>query len=313
MPVTALAPDTDETLEPQHFFSPYLFHFLEERGNVVTKRMGQVPHHFTVDVEEYFQVSALEPYAPRSTWESIPSRIDVGMRILLDLLAQRSTQGTFFVLGWVAKHHPQLVREIAAAGHEVASHGWGHERVPTLSQREFRQSVRDSKAALEDLAGVPVLGYRAPSFSILRGGEWALDILIEEGYRYDSSLVPSTRGDYGYAGGEPDPHCLVRPAGSLEEVPPSTLRIANRIQPMGGGAYFRIFPLLVRTTLRDCERRGIPGTFYIHPWELDPEQPVYSVPLRTRIRHYWGLRSTTDRLRKLLEDFEFQPIAKTLG
>jgi polysaccharide deacetylase family protein (PEP-CTERM system associated) len=279
----------------------------------VTPTKGRIRHHFTVDVEEYFQVSALAPYVPRSTWESIPSRIDRGMHTLLDLLARRSVHGTFFVLGWVAKHHPRIVREIVAGGHEIASHGWGHERVPTLSPGEFRESVRDSKAVLEDLAAAPVLGYRAPSFSILRGGEWALDILIDEGYRYDSSLVPSTRGDYGYVGGKPDPYRLVRTAGTLEELPPTTLRIANRLQPMGGGAYFRIFPWLVGAALRSCERRGVPGTFYIHPWELDPDQPVHRVALKTRIRHYWGLSKTAERIQNLLEEFEFQPIATTLG
>lgn len=278
----------------------------------MTAIQDRLRHHFTVDVEEYFQVSALAPYVARSSWESIPSRIDVGMRILLDLLAERSMRGTFFVLGWVAKYHPALVREIAAGGHEVASHGWGHERVPTLSQQEFRDSARDSKAALEDLVGAPVLGYRAPSFSILRGGEWALDVLIEEGYRYDSSLVPSDRGDYGYAGGEPDPYRLVRTPGALDEFPPATLRMGPRLQPMGGGAYFRIFPRFVERTLHACERRGVPGTFYIHPWELDPDQPAFDVPLKTRIRHYWGLSRTAERIRRLLGEFAFQPIATTL-
>jgi polysaccharide deacetylase family protein (PEP-CTERM system associated) len=273
-----------------------------------------VRHHFTVDVEEYFQVSALEPHVSRSSWESIPSRIMVGMRQLLAFLDETGAKGTFFTLGWVAKYHPELVREIVRAGHEMASHGWGHERITTLSPEEFRVSVRDSKRALEDLTGTQVFGYRAPSFSIVRGGEWALDILAEEGYRYDSSLFPVKRAGYGFEGGERDPHTINRPLGSLEEVPPATVKYGSKVLPAGGGAYFRLFPYaFVRSAFADAERRGVPATFYIHPWELDPDQPRLDVPLKTRIRHYGGLRYTAPRIRRLLREFRFQTIAETLG
>lgn len=273
-----------------------------------------IAHHFTVDVEEYFQVSALAPHVARTTWEQTASRLQAGMGPLLELLAERRARGTFFVLGWVAKHHPELVREIAAAGHEVASHGWGHERVTELTQAAFRDSVRDSKLALEALSGSAVLGYRAPSFSIVRGGEWALDILAEEGYRYDSSLFPVRRAGYGYAGGPRDPYVLKQASGSLYEVPPATIQIGRSVLPAGGGAYFRLFPYaLIRRALSAAERRGAPGTFYIHPWELDPDQPRLDVPMRTRIRHYGGLRRTIPRLQRLLAEFRFQPIAETLG
>jgi polysaccharide deacetylase family protein (PEP-CTERM system associated) len=235
------------------------------------------------------------------------------MRILLDQLAASDARGTFFTLGWIAERHPGVVRAIAAAGHEVGSHGWGHERIPTLTPEEFRASVRDSKAALEDLIGQPVLGYRAPSFSILRGGEWALDILIEEGYRYDSSLFPVRRAGYGYEGGERDPHRLVRSVGVLDEVPPATIRLGSNLLPAGGGAYFRLLPYrVVHAALKAAEHRRVPGTFYIHPWELDPEQPRFAVTHKTRIRHYGGLRKTARRIRRLLTDFRFQPIAETL-
>ncbi|MGH7620414.1 MAG: XrtA system polysaccharide deacetylase [Gemmatimonadaceae bacterium] len=271
-------------------------------------------HHFTVDVEEYFQVAALGPYVPRSSWETTPSRLAVGMRQLMELLHERGVRGTFFVLGWVAKHHPQLVRELSSAGHEVASHGWGHERITTLTPQEFRASVRDSKRALEDLAGTPVLGYRAPSFSIVRGGEWALDILIEEGYRYDSSLFPVKRRGYGFAGGLRDPHRIQRSAGALDEVPPATIEVARAVLPAGGGAYFRLFPYqLVRSAFLAAERRRVPATFYIHPWELDLRQPRVDVPLATRVRHYGGLARTAPGIRRLLREFRFQTIAETLA
>lgn len=270
-------------------------------------------HHFTVDVEEYFQVSALTPFVPRSSWENTPSRIDVGMRAILDLLAEHDSRGTFFVLGWVGKYHPDLVREIAAGGHEVASHGWGHERVTTLSQSQFRESVRDSKSKLEDLIGLPVSGYRAPSFSITRGMEWALEILVEEGYRYDSSLFPVRRAGYGFVGGGRDPYVLQTASGPLDELPPATIKAGRLVLPAGGGAYFRLFPYgVVASAVRAAARRGVPATFYIHPWELDPGQPRLDVPLKTRIRHYGGLRRTLPRLRRLLTDFQFQPIVDTL-
>jgi polysaccharide deacetylase family protein (PEP-CTERM system associated) len=166
---------------------------------------------------------------------------------------------------------------------------------------------------LEDLSGEPVCGYRAPSFSIVRGGEWALDILLEEGYRYDSSLYPVRRSGYGYAGGARDPHALERAHGALGEFPPATLQYGPAVIPAGGGAYFRLLPyMLTAGAIASAQRRGVPGTFYIHPWELDPDQPRLEVPLKTRLRHYGGLRRTLPRLRKLLSRFEFQPIAETL-
>lgn len=275
---------------------------------------ARVRHHFTVDVEEYFQVAAMEPYVDRSTWDATAPRIDVGVMQLLELLASNGARGTFFTLGWIARKHPHIVRAIVDAGHEVASHGWGHERVTTLTPEQFRDSVRDSKRILEDQAGQPVLGYRAPSFSIVRGGEWALDILVEEGYAYDSSLFPVLRSGYGYAGGARDPYVLPRDAGALHEFPPATLGSPPALMPAGGGAYFRLFPYqLAKRALASAESRGLPGTFYIHPWELDPGQPRLPVSWKTRVRHYGGLTRTVPRLRRLLRDFQFQPIAATLG
>lgn len=273
-----------------------------------------IAHHFTVDVEEYFQVSALEPFVARDSWDGIPGRLNVGLQPILDLMAETGAKGTFFVLGWIAKRYPEVVRELARSGHEVASHGWGHERVTTLEPEQFRVSVRDSRAILEDLIGQPVFGYRAPSFSIVPGREWGLDILLEEGYRYDSSLYPVKRNGYGYPGGPRDPHTISRPAGVLHEVPPATIRMMRAVLPAGGGAYFRIFPLgLIRHAFNAAQERGAPATFYIHPWELDPNQPRLDVPLTTRIRHYHGLDRTPQRLRQLLATYRFCPIAETLG
>jgi polysaccharide deacetylase family protein (PEP-CTERM system associated) len=272
-----------------------------------------IRHHFTVDVEDWFQVSAMEPYVARSAWDRIPCRVEANTHLLLELLGEADAPGTFFVLGWVAERYPALVRAIADAGHEVASHGRGHRRVTTLTPERFRASVRRSKATLEEVTGTEVLGYRAPSFSIVPGSEWALDILLEEGYRYDSSLFPVSRRGYGYAGGARDPHVIRRPAGELAEVPPATLTVAGKTLPAGGGAYFRLFPYaLVGAALKSAERRGAAATFYIHPWEVDPEQPRVAVSAATRIRHYGGLRRTVPRLRRLLREFRFQTIARTL-
>ena len=273
-----------------------------------------ITHHFSVDVEEYFHVSAFESRVRRVDWDRYESRVTGSVSRLLDLLARHDARGTFFVLGWVAERHPDLVRQIAGAGHEVASHSWDHARVTKQSPPVFRDSVRRTKCVLEDLTGAPVLGFRAPSFSIVPGREWALDILIEEGYRYDSSLFPVRRPGYGYANGHRDPHWLERPVGRLAEVPPATLRRWGATIPAGGGGYFRLFPYaVVRAALRDCERRGVPGTFYVHPWELDPEQPRLAVSWLTRVRHYGGLSRTEPRLARLLAEFRFTAIADTVA
>lgn len=275
----------------------------------------QAPRHFfTVDVEEHFQVSAMEPYVPRDTWDSQESRVVRNTGIILDLMARHGARGTFFTLGCVATRHPALVKSITAAGHEMASHGWDHRRVTQLTPDEFRDQARRSKAFLEDLTGTPCVGYRAPSYSIVAGREWALDILVEEGYRYDSSLFPVKRSGYGYASGERYPHWLERPAGRLAEIPPTTLRAVGRNRPAAGGAYFRLFPYaLVRAGLRQAGRRGIAGTFYIHPWEVDPGQPRVKVPALTRVRHYGGLGAVQGRLERMLREFRFTSIMPALG
>lgn len=271
-----------------------------------------VEHHFTVDVEEYFQVSAFEPHVARGDWDKLESRLDASMHTLLALLERHEARATFFILGWVAERHPLIVKAIAAAGHEVASHGWDHRRVTQQTPDELRESVRRTKGVLEAIGGAPVVGFRAPSFSIVPGREWALDVLIEEGYTYDSSLFPIIRRGYGYPSGARDPHVLRSPAGTLVELPPATLRRGGVNLPAAGGAYFRLFPYaLARAAFRDCARRGVPGMFYVHPWELDPDQPRLRVSWSARARHYGGLSRTIPRLERLLTEFRFNSVRGT--
>lgn len=270
-------------------------------------------HFFTVDVEEYFQVSAFDGVVSRDAWPTMPSRLDHSVHVLLELLDRYDVIGTFFTLGWIADHHPHVVRAISEAGHEVASHGYWHERVLTLTPDRFREDVRSAKTALEQLTGREVLGYRAPSFSIVPGCEWALDVLLEAGYRYDSSLFPVKRKGYGYPAALPYPHALRRTSGTLYEYPPATLALFGERLPAAGGGYLRHFPLRVlRRAFRDATRRGVPATFYVHPWEADPDQPRLDASLLTRIRHYRGLERVQARMEMLLREFAFTSIASHL-
>ena len=281
------------------------------QGVVSAKRAPGEPieHHFTVDVEEYFQVSAFEPFVAQTEWGGFESRVGGSVHKLLALLERYDAHGTFFVLGWIAERHPSLVKAIAAAGHEVASHGWDHRRITQQTPDQLRESVRRTKHVLEDAVGVPVVGFRAPSFSIVPGREWALGVLVEEGYVYDSSLFPIVRRGYGYPDGARDPHVLRTQAGPLVELPPATLRRAGVNFPAAGGGYFRQLPYaLTRAAFRDCTRRDVPGTFYVHPWELDPDQPRLPVSWSARARHYGGLKRTAPRLERLLTEFRFNSV-----
>lgn len=286
-----------------------------DRGDLIGASGNSVIRHFfTVDVEEFFQVSAFERWIPRDGWNRFERRAARSVRELLDRLDEHQAKGTFFVLGWLAEREPALVREIAERGHEIASHGWDHRRVTEQSPAQFRDSVRASRILLEQLTGRRVFGFRAPSFSIVRGLEWALDILIEEGYAYDSSLFPVQRRGYGYVGGETVPHWIARPAGRLAEYPPATVRWLGRELPAGGGAYFRILPYrFVAGALKRAQAANAPATFYIHPWEIDPGQPRVHTDLLTRLRHYTGLGRTLPRLERLLREFRFTAIAEHLA
>jgi len=271
-------------------------------------------HHFSVDVEEYFNFLGFERRVPLPQWDGLESRVERSVQDLLALLAEHDVRGTFFTLGWIAERHPEMLREIARQGHEIASHGYSHRRVAELTPEEFRDEVRTTKRILEDIVSEPVRGFRAPHFSLVPGCEWALDILLEEGYTYDSSLFPIRRPGYGYPDGERDPYWVERPAGRLAEVPPATVRVGSLNVPAAGGAWFRIFPYaLVSRAFRDCERRRVPGTFYIHPWEIDPAQPSLEAPRGARFKHYAGLQRTVGRLRRLLREFSFKPIAQPVA
>lgn len=275
---------------------------------------GPVPstdviHAFTVDLEEYFQVNAFESSVSREQWAELPSRVEASTDLLLELLDRHSSCATFFALGWIAERHPSLVRRIADMGHEIASHGWWHRRVTRCTEAEFRAEAVDSRRILEEVAGRRVYGHRAPSFSIVPGAEWALDVLIEAGYTYDSSIFPVHRGDYGYPGANIEAHVIRRPGGEIFEIPLTTTTVAGLRVPAAGGGYFRQLPYgLFRRAFsqRGLERR--PGIFYIHPWEVDPDQPRLDVSWLSRRRHYTGLAKTLPRLERLFSEFRFDSI-----
>lgn len=259
----------------------------------------------TIDVEDYFQVSAFAPYIRRSEWDKRECRVERNVGRILDMLAEQNTHATFFTLGWIAQRYPHLVRRIAEAGHEVASHGYGHERVSDLTPEDFAQDIRAAKHLLEDLSGAAVTGYRAPSFSIGQGNLWALDVLQQEGYRYSSSIYPIQHDHYGM----PDaPRFAHRIREDLIEVPPTTLRMFNRNLPSSGGGYFRLFPYaLSRWMLRQVNQNDQqPAIFYFHPWEIDAAQPrVDGIDARTRFRHYVNISRMEQRLKRLLQDFQW--------
>jgi len=269
------------------------------------------PHVFSVDVEEYFQVLAFEQSVPRSSWDTLPSRVDESVDRLLELLARHSATATFFTVGWLAERKPALVRRIAALGHEIACHSWWHRRVTTLPPEEFRRDVRRCRELLEDVTGRRVAGFRAPSFSIVPGVEWAFDILVEEGYRYDSSVFPIRLRDYGYPGAPADAYEVRRPAGVLLELPMATTVIAGVRLPAAGGGYLRHLPYaLTERAFREHGARGASGMFYVHPWEIDEGQPRLPVSWVTRLRHYAGISRTLPRLERLLSQFRFVSVER---
>ena len=266
---------------------------------------------FSVDVEDWFQVSAFERVVDRTRWDSYESRVVRNTSMLLESMARANAFGTFFTLGWVAERFPGLVRSIVDAGHEIASHGYWHQRIPTIAESDFRADVHRAKAVLEDVSGARVIGYRAPSFSLTDDVPWAMRILVEEGYEYDSSRFPISRRGYGAANALREPHLLHTSAGPLREYPPAVWPVAGVRVPVAGGGWFRQLPLgIIQRGLDAVLREGIPAVFYIHPWEIDPDQPRLSVPLLTRIRHYRGLDRASQRLSTLLARYRFQSFAQ---
>jgi polysaccharide deacetylase family protein (PEP-CTERM system associated) len=277
--------------------------------------MTHVTNAMTVDVEDYFQVSAFEGIAPRHTWDSFESRVCANTDRLLGIFEDAGVTATFFVLGWIAERHPELVRRIAGQGHEIASHGYAHRLVYDLTRDAFRDDVRRSKDLLESASSARVFGYRAPSYSITPRSLWALDILIEEGYGYDSSIFPIHHDRYGIPVSPRAPYVVERAAGTLIEAPGSAVRIGPANLPVGGGGYFRLLPY--RWTrwgiARMNEKEQRPAIFYLHPWEIDPEQPRLAAGYASRLRHYRNLDKTEARLRRLLRDFQFGPMRDVLA
>jgi polysaccharide deacetylase family protein (PEP-CTERM system associated) len=271
---------------------------------------------FTVDVEDYFQVEGFADAIDRSAWESFSTRVGSSTSILLEMLAHHKVRATFFVLGWVARKHPEIVRRIVAEGHEIASHGMSHRLIYTQAPAEFQRETRDAKALLEDLSQKPVVGYRAATYSITRRSLWALDILCEEGFQYDSSIFPMRHDRYGIPDAEPKPHILTTPGGSrLVEFPISVLRYCGAKLPVAGGGYFRLFPYgVTRWALRKLNAQQQEFVFYVHPWEVDPEQPrVEKARATSRFRHYLNLDRCAERLGRLLGDFEFDTMYSVLA
>lgn len=266
------------------------------------------PNALSIDVEDYFQVSALAPHFPRSQWDDIPCRVEGNVDRILAMLHEYGAKATFFTLGWIAERYPKLVRLIVMEGHELASHGYGHERATDQPRGAFLADVQLAKAVLEDIAGVEVKGYRAPSFSFGENNPWAHECLAEAGHVYSSSIYPVVHDHYGV----PDaprfayPH----PSGILE-IPVTTVRAFGRNWPAGGGGYFRFFPYsLSRSLIRRVNRKdGKPAIFYFHPWEIDPDQPrVAEATGKARFRHYLNLDKTESRLHRLLSDFRWDRV-----
>ena len=267
----------------------------------------------TIDVEDYFHVSVFDGVVPRHQWDGLESRVCANTERILEILDERDVRATFFILGWVAERFPDLVRRIAWAGHEIASHGYAHRLVYDQTPTAFREDVRRAKALLEATAGVPVMGFRAPSYSITARSLWALDILIEEGYTYDTSIFPIHHDRYGIPLSARHPYWIHRDAGSILEIPGSTLRWNGMNLPIGGGGYFRLLPYAwTRWGISQLHRQEQrPAVFYLHPWEIDPDQPRLHTSTLGRMRHYGRLNRTAGRLRRLLSEFSFGPLSST--
>ena len=262
------------------------------------------------DVEDYFQVAALASAVDRGSWDTRPTRVAGNTSRLIEMLAARQVRATFFVLGWVAERHPAIVRDIAAAGHEIACHGYSHELIYRQTPETFREETRKSKGLLEEQAQLRVRGYRAATWSITRRSLWALDILKDEGFEYDSSIFPTHHDLYGIPEAPRAPHRLALPGGgTLLEFPPSTVRMGPLNLPVAGGGYFRLLPLgVTRWAIRRVNREGLPFLFYLHPWEIDPDQPRIKVGLKSRLRHYTNIDSCERKLARLLAEFRFGPV-----
>jgi polysaccharide deacetylase family protein (PEP-CTERM system associated) len=277
--------------------------------------MPPVVNAFSIDVEDYFQVAALAPAVPRESWPTREYRVERNTEVILNLLAERGISGTFFILGWCGERSPALIRRIAAAGHEIACHGFSHRLIYEQTPEEFREEAGRSKHFLEDTIGAAVTGYRAASFSITKRSLWALDALIDLGFEYDSSVFPIRHDRYGIPGASRDIGPIPAPSGRMiVEFPMSAASFGGLRVPVSGGGYFRLLPYAVtRAGLKQInERAGQPFTFYLHPWEVDPGQPRLKVKAFSRFRHYNNLHKCEGRLRRLLGEFQFSTMRDVL-
>jgi polysaccharide deacetylase family protein (PEP-CTERM system associated) len=269
----------------------------------------------TIDVEDYYHVSGFESVVRFEDWDRYESRVERNTHRILDLLDEYQTKATFFALGWVAERQPQLIQAIDGRGHEVACHGYAHQRIYTQTPEQFRAETRRSKQVIEDTLGRPIFGYRAASYSITERSLWALDILREEGFAYDSSIFPIRHDRYGIPGYQRFSHALNgHGGGTLVEFPISTLRLAGINVPIAGGGYFRLFPYaFIRWGLRRInEQECQPALVYLHPWEIDPAQPRIRASALARFRQYLNLQKTEERLVRLLQDFRFGSMSTVL-
>ncbi|HEY2497894.1 MAG TPA: XrtA system polysaccharide deacetylase [Candidatus Angelobacter sp.] len=281
-----------------------------------THKIGRLTHVLSVDVEDYFQVEAFAGSVERKSWDRWPSRVVANTQRVLNLFDEHNASGTFFIVGWVAEKFPHLVREIQSRGHELACHSYWHRTVYSLSPDEFRTDTRQAKKAIEDAAGVPVQGYRAPSWSITKTCLWALDILAEEGFTYDSSIYPIHHDLYGVPGAQRFPYTHACSNGrTLREYPPATLRFLGSNFPVAGGGYLRIFPAsyteFAFRTFEESYRERV--VVYLHPWEIDPEQPRIRGPLKSRLRHYTNLGQMSARVEALLRRHKFARFCDVLA
>lgn len=275
----------------------------------------KITNAFTVDVEDFFQVEAFSQSIDRSKWDNFTCRVEVNTDSILALLDDANVKGTFFVLGWIAERYPDVVKSIAEAGHEIASHGMTHKLIYKQEQDVFRRETIDSKLLLEDLSQQPVNGYRAATYSITNKSLWALDVLVEAGFTYDSSIFPMRHDRYGIPDACSLPNILTTPNGSkIVEFPISTVKNKFMTLPIAGGGYFRLFPyMLTRWGLSQINKKQEPFVFYIHPWEVDPDQPrIDNISKFTKFRHYNNLDRCSDRLSKLLSDFKFSTMSNVL-
>jgi len=274
-----------------------------------------VKNALTIDLEDYYHVSAFKEQVSQEEWLSRPSRVAQNTERLLDWLDEAACRATFFTLGWVAEWHPQVVRRVADRGHEIACHSLRHRTIYEMTPAEFREDTSRAKKLLEDTSGKQVLGYRAPSFSITEKVFWAFDVLCELGFVYDSSIFPVRHPNYGTATASRRPFRIDTPSGPLLEFPMATMEFAGLRSPFGGGAYFRLLPYwYTRWGIRYLNgSEAMPVCVYLHPWEVDPEQPHMSGELTARLRHYFGLRRTPGKFRQLLQDFQFATLGELAG